>query len=252
MLANANIKAHWLHPSQQPARKDHLRRGLISVRDVPAPAHVLALRQGFLGDIATRRAGLRSATRTDFFKPNTGAFRLVFQDCQELAPASIRHRAGELVVLDHPLDVQAFHNDPAITVNEFRRELVMLIAAGIGNFRVQARHPLFLLSAVSAPFFLTGEAALLYPQLLEDFLERLEGRFERASVIGNKTLKADIQPRPWLFTGLDLDIRQFTCRDNVPLLSLPLDGERFDRAFDWPVQIDPNQTNVLQTQLVYR
>lgn len=106
MLTNVGIEAHWPHPGQQATGKDHLRGGLISVRAVTARANMLALRQGLLDDRSAGRAGLRRATRANLFELNTGTFRLVFQDRQKLAPASIRHRTGKLVVLEHPLDVQ--------------------------------------------------------------------------------------------------------------------------------------------------
>jgi len=154
---------------------------------------MLTLRQGFLGHCPADRACLRRTPRINLFELNPGPFRLVLQYRQELAPASIRHRTGELVVLNHPLDVQAFHNDPAIAVNKLCRELVMLIAASVGDLCVQRSNLSFLLLTVRTPELLTGQASLGNAQRFENILQRLQRLLCVAVVVGDERLQSNIE-----------------------------------------------------------
>lgn len=159
-----NITASRLHPSLATG-KNYLRRSVISVRGVPAGADVLPLFQGLLRHGTTLRARLRSSPRIHFDNLNTRTFSVAFENLKELAPASIQHGTGEPVVPRHPTDVQAFHRDQTVPVNQLPRDLVVLIPPVIRHCGVGAGYCLAGLCASSTSLALPAQRPLLHRRL---------------------------------------------------------------------------------------
>jgi len=193
MPTTASIKTHGLRPSPHATIKDYLSRGMISVRLKSTFANMPPLRERLFNNTSTSRTCLRREPRVNLDELDTSTFRLVFEYSDKLAPASVRNRPGELVVLDHSLNVQAFHNDPAIAVNKLCRELVMLIAASVGDLCVQRSNLSFLLLTVRTPELLTGQASLGNAQRFENILQRLQRLLCVAVVVGDERLQSNIE-----------------------------------------------------------
>src|ERR1700686_4745843 len=85
---------------------------------------------------------------------------LVFQLPHELAPTHVSDGRGKGGMLQHVLEGEALDHDRLVLTNEFRRELVLIITASIGDSSMDLgdTSPLFL--AVRRIFFLTGKFAL--------------------------------------------------------------------------------------------
>ena len=101
---------------------------------------MLPLLQDFLRHRPTLRTSLRSSTRIHFDNLDTSTLGLVFEDLKELAPASVQHGTGKPAVPGHPFDVQAFHRDHPVPVNQLLGDLVVLIASVISNCSVRSCH----------------------------------------------------------------------------------------------------------------
>jgi len=162
MPTTASIKTHGLRPSPHATIKDYLSRGMISVRLKSTFANMPPLRERLFNNTSTSRTCLRREPRVNLDELDTSTFRLVFEYSDKLAPASVRNRPGELVVLDHSLNVQAFHNDPAKTIDQITCNFVVRIAPGVGHLGMYACHDNFLFSPVAPAFFLSGKRALRY------------------------------------------------------------------------------------------
>ena len=138
MQTNVHIQANRLRPSRQSAGQDIPGRVPVPVRGISADAGMPALAQRLSDGRAALGTGLRSSARVYCDDSGTGAFSLVPEDLDELVPASIEDRSRQPVVPGHPLNIQAFHRDQAIAVNQVSSGLVMQVAPGVGDLRMNS------------------------------------------------------------------------------------------------------------------
>jgi len=250
MLANANIKSFWVHPTQRAASKNYSRRGVISVRCVSTLATVPTFAQDLLFYLTAFRTRLRGVARIYFFVSKTGACSLVLQYRQEAGPAGVRHRSRQSVILDHPSDVQALHRKSSVAANQVHCDFVMCVSSRIRDFQVQPRNGSALFRSTARSFFLPAQAALSNSEFTEVWLNRLE-RGDMLAVAGRQeAFETDIDADARLVGVDDRHIGKLARRRHIPLARFPLDVESLHRSFERAMQVDPHKSYVLKPQLV--
>jgi len=197
-------------------------------------------------------APLTGVPGIDPHKPRTGSFSLVLQRAQEAPPGNILNRAGQPVVLDHPTDVQVLHSNKPIATNKLQRHLMMLLAPQIGDTSVCSRQPLDFLSSVPAALPLPANRPLLSSQLWQLGLKKARVLNVLAIRGGQEVLKANINPDRRINARRNLNLAKVTRKNRIPAVSLALNTNGLNLAFDFSVHFNFNQTNRLDTQLAIR
>lgn len=192
---------------------------------------------------------LTGVSGADFHNLNTGSFSLVFQDAQETAPGGVLNRTGQLVVLDHPTDVQVFHCDKPVATNQVQRHLMMTIPAHVRDASVRLSNLLYGLPSVLPVESFPTHGPLLTPKLREFFL--LDARVFDVITIGRgeKMLQSDIHADRPVLAGRDGHVSQIAGKDRIPLVGLALDSDGVDLSFDLAVHLHLDQPDSLDAQL---
>ena len=113
----------------------------------------------FLRNILTAGACLACALRIDGHDLRTSLVCYMRQDAHELAPGDIRDCPVQLVILEHPLDVQALHNDEAEGKDQTASDLIVMLAALVGDARMNGSQMSDGLATVGSAFLLAGDGA---------------------------------------------------------------------------------------------
>src|SRR5688572_19395999 len=118
MRTSVCIKAKRLRPSRQSARKNISGRVLVSMRGIPTSTGMPAVAKIFAHLRAAFRADLGCSSRVYSYNPDAGALSLAFEDLEKPAPAGVKDRPGQPMVPGHSLNVQAFHSDQAVAIDD--------------------------------------------------------------------------------------------------------------------------------------
>jgi hypothetical protein len=111
-------------------------------------------------DVSTTVARLAAREETvDLEESPAVPFSLVRQEREEHAPRSIGDDTSELVVLDHPSNVQVFDDDHLVFVNESSRELVKMVTSPVGDVCVKSSELQLSLVPVLRSFLLLGQSS---------------------------------------------------------------------------------------------
>lgn len=182
---------------------------------------------------------------------NTGSFSLVLEDFKELAPASVLNATGQPVVLEHVGNVQAFHSDKPVAINQIQRGLVVMFPAAVCNSCVQLGDDSNGFLAILSTTLFPADATLFSTKLRKFF-------FQEAGVLN---LFAFRSRQEEFQANVDTDWRQLA-RSNgnspqiagenyIPFVAFALDCSRFDFAFDFTMLLAADQANILDTQFFF-
>jgi len=135
------------------------RSSNVTVENASARTAVRTLGQRFRGDRVALRAFSAGSSWVDFDQFATGAFSLIANERNELAPRGIidrlrKNAAGEA------LNVQSLDRDATKAVNDLSGVLVQEVAAGIGNVRMMPSNCGLALAVNIRSPFASGERAL--------------------------------------------------------------------------------------------
>src|SRR5207248_3258438 len=197
-------------------------------------------------DLYATETGLARPARIDFHHLDTSFCRFVVQFVDERRPSCVidglrQHAAGQ------SLDVQVFHGNHAIGVDQTPCRFVLKVRSLILHMHVSFLQKQHGFPAVVPPAFASSDPPLCDAQsgLCLTVVARVGNRL--ASREGSKDCQPHINPD----TGL-------ACRDAIctilnteayePLACLPLHGDGFDVALDWPMQFDFDVPDTLQIQ----
>ena len=95
--------------------------------------------------------------------PILGCFVLQLPD--DFTPARITDSLCEFRVFDHVLDLQTFHADKLVFLNQFCGQFVLEVLATVSNFGVNSGNLQFCLSEISGAFLLPAKTTLVLCQL---------------------------------------------------------------------------------------
>jgi hypothetical protein len=102
-------------------------------------AHEGANRQRHLLSVTAAAAILRSVARILSFYRAASVRSFARQDAKEWSPCHIIDGLGEMVMADHPANVQVFDRDPVKAGDQFLSLLVMKIFAAARHFKMAQR-----------------------------------------------------------------------------------------------------------------
>ena len=220
----------------------------IEHKATPASVHAHAQGLGHLG--VARGAELACVIRGHLNYFTTGPFSLVREYCDEARPSYVGNCSGKSIVLDHPLDVQAFDSNLAVARNQIIRNFVLVLTSAVRHPSMYPGHPALGLLAVSAAFLFPGYGPLRTPKLGQLF-------FEIARVInlftfggGNEMRQTDIQSNGRQDVSHCRRFSHIGCDDQEPFVSLALDRKRLDVPFNFSVKTDSDRPDMLHPQLV--
>ena len=128
-------------------------------------ASVNAFSQRLEDVLAARGADLARVVREHLFYFTTSLCNFVCEYGDEARPRYVGNRSGKSVVPLHPLDVQAFHSNPAIARDQVIGNLVLVFSAKVSYTSVQPVDLSALLCPVAFTLLLATERSLRTPQL---------------------------------------------------------------------------------------
>src|SRR5208283_5600850 len=105
-----------------------------------ASASVNAFSQRLENVLAARGADLARVVRRHLFYFTTSLCNFVCEHFDEARPCYVGNRSSKSVVPLHPLDVQAFHSNPAVARDQVVGNFVPVLSAEISHSSVQHIH----------------------------------------------------------------------------------------------------------------
>jgi len=199
---------------------------------------------------AARRAELAGVIRGHLLNLSTGTFGLVRKDSDEARPSYVGYRSGESIVLDHPLDVQAFDSNLAIARNQIVGNFLLVFAAAVGHPSVHASDSPLLLLAITPAFLFPGDEALCatkFRQLIFKVTRVVDLLAVRErSEVSQSYVESDSRQE----VSYGRDISHIGRNDEVPFVSLAFEGKRLDVPFNFSVKTDSDRPDMLHPQFV--
>ena len=160
----------------------------IDHKAAPASMHTNGQGLGYL--CAAYRAELACVVRGHLNYFTTGSFSLVSEHGDEARPSYVGNRSGKSVVLNHPLDVQAFDSNLAVARNQIIRNLVLVFSPKVCHTSVNFSEPALGLPPVQSTFLLSGKRTLRSAKLRKFFFE-ISGVLDLFSSGGSRDRQAD-------------------------------------------------------------
>src|SRR5215510_6944084 len=199
-----------------------------------------------LTDFCTTETGLACAVSVHLYQLPTSFCRVVGQCVDETGPARVIDGLGEHAACQS-LDVQIFHSDHAIGIDQLTRNFVLKVRPLVRDLRIrflEQKHGFTAILPASLP---ASDTALSQSQLgLRPLVEAWV--FDCTAICqGSKGQQADIKPSPgiglWQRSGIVLDAEA-----DIPLAALTLERERLDRTIDRAMQFDLDVSNALDVE----
>jgi hypothetical protein len=201
--------------------------------------------QIFWNDLTARRALLSCASRVDFDQSPTGPFCLVGQEIKEHRPCRIVDVSVEdsVVAVDHLFGLQVFDKNRTESIYYIPAELMQKVFALIADFGMKSGK---ILSGLAGALF--GMFTLKIFELFFGLFQVLRVVYDIAVGHRGKDLDADINSYligAW-WQGFWRDIIAGESGVEMPVLTLDCNG--LDLAFQVPVQLDPDASDVLDIE----
>src|SRR5712691_2708008 len=121
-------------------------------------------RQRLLHHLPTLVALLRGEARIDSYHLMTSSCSLLFKDVKECAPRGVQDGLREMVILDHPIDVQLFDSNMVILLGIPPGDLEMEVPTLPGNLEMRLGGTLSGFTASFAPLLPSTHHALFAPE----------------------------------------------------------------------------------------
>lgn len=173
------------------------------------------------------------------------------EDHGELIPARVTDAFGEMVIADHPADVQIFDGDVVVTANQVERRLVVKVGALPFDVQVRFRQNVDGLAAPVASFVLSARNSTLC-RLQFFFGGAVMFRVINSVAIGDggKTLYPQINPRRLASLRNETRLVAFDGEDHIPAIGFAFDRAGFDFTFNRTGKTDTARADLAQVQFV--
>jgi len=211
---------------------------------------MFTLTQRFLNSVATPTAILRSECSRNESHHTASLFRFVRVDIEKRIPCCIRDTFSQMVILDHPGNVQILKGKSIELSNQVKRALVKEIVSLPRYFQMLLRQKLNSFPAITAAKFLAGdspvrglESPLCRPQVL-GILNRFSGG-ESGEVL-DPQVNADRSPSLRQVAALVFFHRK---HDN-PAVHLPLDGAGLDSPCDGARETEADTPDLREMEFI--
>ena len=211
------------------------------------PAFRKLLRYGY----AAATAFLAGSRGIYFDNQGTGAFSLVLQGRDESAPGDVTDRPAQPAVPHHPTDVEAFHRDKAVAFYQRKSFLMTMISSFVSDLGVQPVDTGSSLLSVGAALFLSREGSLCPAQGCDLAFKIAGVRNMLAIARGQERLNPHVQTDCRQGAVLACDVRQKTADLGEPFPGVMGDqqGPNLRIFRQWPVELDPDRSDMLNTEL---
>lgn len=166
MQTNVHINEPWLRPSQNIDGSI-----MVTVKNTTTRTAMNTNRQRLPYPVAALAAILTCVASINHLYLHPGAFCLECQYVDKLAPASVRDATSQSVVLEKPLDVQAFHRNGSVVFHELMRNLMVHVASGVCDSGVEFGDSELNLLSGRASFLASTQGPLASAKFLEPQLQ---------------------------------------------------------------------------------
>jgi hypothetical protein len=245
------VNAHWLSPSQESTSQDVSGCVLISVQNKSTlKAFVLALREFLFNLSATPRTQLTCPCWINFNKLCTGTLSLVAKDVHEAGPTSIGNRTGKSMVLEHPLDVQAFHRNQSMRPDYFQSSLVVIFMPLVGDVGMKNTYNFGGLASIQASLFLATHGALSAAQSRQLFFKKSWVLYDFSIRGGEKIFKAYVDTDRRKCTRRNVDLSEIAGQNYKPRITLALECDGLDNALDGPMNLAADNSDMLNAKSI--
>src|SRR2546421_6165887 len=131
------VGASSLAPRKTVCPTENVNRGVMITVKHKSTSHaaMLAHRQRLAYPVAAIAAILRSELRRDSPHPTASVFRFTRQDQKEGSPRRVTNALRQMMVLDHPCDLQILNRDLVKLSNQIKRAFVKEVFAPVRHFQ---------------------------------------------------------------------------------------------------------------------
>jgi hypothetical protein len=246
MRSNLHIAFLWPSPGQ------YVSSGVyVPVENAPTRTAMNTNSQRLPHYLPALAALLAGVLWVNQYHLGAGAFSLAYQDAQETGPAGICDTARQPAVLHHPLDVEAFRSDGAVSVNQRTSGLVVHVPADFSHLCMESSDPTLNTLAAIAAAFAPSQCPLMTAKLWQGTFKRT-AITERFTVgCGNETIKANVDANS-IGLGSGCGARYFYGEHCIPLSGIPQYGQGLNLSIfrQLPVPLDADGADVLEAQFV--
>ena len=157
---------------------------------------------------------------------------------------------GKSVVPDHPLDVEAFHSDPALARSQLIGNFVPVLVPKVSHPSVQPVYPSPLLCPVASTLRLATERSLSAAQLRQFLLKVARVSYSFSVRSRYELRQPDVKTDCGEGVRDSNRLRDFASRYEEPFIGCTLKAKRLNRSLKCSVQTDADPANVLHPQSV--
>jgi hypothetical protein len=195
------------------------------------------------------RASSRCPVGIHYLDLSTSLFRFVYDDGYELRPTGVMNTFRQMMVLDHPLDIQIFEFDDTIFSSKFVRLFEMMIPPLPSHVLMLAGQQANRFLSSPAPFFAARHSSLRCLQFALRLTMIL--RIRNSIVIRemSESLETHINPNPDIRSKNDNFLFNLLDREyDVPAIGFAFDRTSFDDPEDGSRQTDFDAADLRQMQ----
>lgn len=192
----------------------------------------------------TSVAILRCAIGVNVYSSATSFYRFVADKVDELAPACIRDRFAEAMVVNHAFDIQLLNTDSAVGIHQLLGSLVVEVTALVAYLTMRLSDKYLCLLPTLTTLLLTTKRLLT---LGKDSLrlakvpwvgDRLASRESSKGLKSNVNANSRLSRRNWVRHINDAR------EGHIPLVGVSTDGYSLDNAYNGTRPLDFDKTDV--------
>ena len=247
--------AYWRGYAQLARSRPGTLKNIPSGVNVPiehqsASASVNTNGQGLRHVLTARRAELTRVVRGHLNYFTTSLRNFVSEYFDEARPCDVGNRSGKSVVLDHPLDVQAFDSNLAVAGNQIIGNFVLVLAPKIGHASMNSGDTAFRFLPVASAFLLPGDRTLRTSKLRQFSLEKARVRdlfsVRERGEVSQPDVESDRRKDVPNWSGFT----NITSHYQKPLIRFSLQGKRLDLSLHFTVKTDADRSDMLHAEPV--
>jgi hypothetical protein len=200
--------------------------------------------------VPTSAANLARVSWVNFFKRPASVFSFAFRHRKKVSPGNIVDCLREMMVFDHPANVQVFDRDHVEASDQISRNLVVKIFATARDLQMRIGDLCPLLLAPLRPLLFARKPFLLSLQVIQRALEMAWVFNIFAVRERGETCNPDIHAngltsrRQWLGLGY------LANKQSIPSINTACDGKLFALPFDRTAQPDATGANARDSEFI--
>lgn len=195
-------------------------------------------------------ASLRSVARVYSMKLPSSVFSFGLSDRKELAPCYVGNTFGEMVVFDHPLDVQRLDCNHVEVLNQSATNFVVEVPARVRHSFMYPRNYVSGLCSVRATSLLSRETALRLRETMRVLRQMVRVADLAAVAECRKVGETNVDPHALTCRGQRPRARDIAHEQGIPTARPARNAELLDLAFNWTRETNTARTHAGDCQTV--